>query len=118
MIIPDVLAFWFAKDVPFPALARTVADLERRWRPATMVIVAGLVVLMFHLAFAQWPDTFGMRGSRDVRQAGVRDTAASSLAWLRACAVVSVSVWRLFRLCLVACGFLRGLGVAGWSPWR
>jgi len=56
VIIPDVLAFWFARDVPFPTLAVTIADLERRWSPATMVIVAGLVVLMFHLALPQWPD--------------------------------------------------------------
>src|ERR1022692_3705455 len=59
VIVPDVLAFWFARDVPFPTLARTVADLERRWSPATMVIVAGLVVLMCHLAFPQWPDAIG-----------------------------------------------------------
>jgi hypothetical protein len=59
VIVPDVLAFWFARDVPFPTLARTVADLERRWSSATMVIVAGLVVLMCHLAFPQWPDAIG-----------------------------------------------------------
>ena len=56
VIIPNALAFWFAKEVPFPTLYRTVADLERRWRPAAMVIVAGLVVLMFHLVFFPWPD--------------------------------------------------------------
>ena len=58
MIIPNALAFWFAKEVPFPTLYRTVADLERRWRPAAMVIVVGLVVLMFHLVFFPWPDIF------------------------------------------------------------
>jgi hypothetical protein len=63
VIIPDVLAFWFARDVAFPTLARTVADLERRWRPATMVIVAGLVVLMFHLALPQWPGAIGQPGN-------------------------------------------------------
>jgi hypothetical protein len=56
VIIPNALAFWFAKEVPFPTLYRTVANLERRWRPAAMVIVAGLVVLMFHLVFFPWPD--------------------------------------------------------------
>jgi hypothetical protein len=56
VIIPNALAFWFAKEVPFPTLYRTVASLERRWRPAAMVIVAGLVVLMFHLVFFPWPD--------------------------------------------------------------
>ena len=58
VIIPNALAFWFAKEVPFPTLYRTVADLERRWRPAAMVIVPGLVVLMFHLVFFPWPDIF------------------------------------------------------------
>jgi len=56
VIIPNALAFWFAKEVPFPTLYRTVANLERRWRPAATVIVAGLVVLMFHLVFFPWPD--------------------------------------------------------------
>ena len=58
VIIPNVMAFWFAREVPFPTLACTVADLERRWRPAAMIIVAGLVILMIHLAFAPWPDIF------------------------------------------------------------
>ena len=56
--ITNPLTFWFAKEVPFPTLYRTVADLERRWRPAAIVIVAGLVVLMFHLVFFPWPDNF------------------------------------------------------------
>jgi hypothetical protein len=56
VIIPNALAFWFATQVPFPTLYRAVANLQRRWRPAAMVIVAGLVVLMFHLVFYPWPD--------------------------------------------------------------
>lgn len=56
VIIPNALAFWFATEVPFPTLYRTVANLERRWRPAAIVIVAGLAVLMFHLVFFPWPD--------------------------------------------------------------
>jgi hypothetical protein len=61
VLIPNALAFWFAADVPFPTLYRTIANLERRWRPAAMVIVAGLVVLAFHLVFFPWPDIF-LRG--------------------------------------------------------
>jgi len=52
VLIPNALAFWLAADVPFPTLYRTVANLERRWRPAAMVIVAGLIVLAFHLVFS------------------------------------------------------------------
>jgi hypothetical protein len=59
VIIPDVLAYRFAREVPWPTLLATVTDLERRWRPAAAVIVAGLVILMFHLAFWPWPDLPG-----------------------------------------------------------
>jgi hypothetical protein len=61
VLIPNALAFWLAADVPFPTLYLTVANLERRWRPAAMIIVAGLVVLAFHLVFFPWPDIF-LRG--------------------------------------------------------
>jgi hypothetical protein len=61
VLIPNALAFWFAADVPFPTLYHTIANLERRWRPAAMVIVAGLVVLAIHLVFFPWPDIF-LRG--------------------------------------------------------
>ena len=56
VIVPNLLAYWFARDVPFPTFFRTIADLDHRWRPAAMIIVAWLVVLMFHLAFFPWPD--------------------------------------------------------------
>lgn len=57
-VIPNALAYWFAREVPFPTLARTIANLERRWRPVAMIIVAGLVILMLHLVFFPWPDLF------------------------------------------------------------
>jgi hypothetical protein len=56
VIIPNVLAYWFAREVPWPTLLATITALERRWRPAAVVILAGLVTLMFHLAFFPWPD--------------------------------------------------------------
>lgn len=55
LIIPNVLAFWFAKDVPFPTLFRTLADLDRRWHPLVLIIVAGLSVLVVHLVAYPWP---------------------------------------------------------------
>jgi membrane protein implicated in regulation of membrane protease activity len=58
IITPNILAFWFKRDVPFPTLFRTVADIEHRWYPAALVIVVGLVVLLIHLAFYPWPDIF------------------------------------------------------------
>ncbi len=59
VIIPNVLSYWFAREVPWPTLLATVTALERRWRPAAVVILAGLVVLMFHLALFPWPDRLG-----------------------------------------------------------
>jgi hypothetical protein len=55
LIIPNVLAFWFAKDVPFPTLFRTLADLDEVWHPAVLIIVAGLSVLVVHLVAYPWP---------------------------------------------------------------
>jgi len=59
VIIPNVLAYWFAREVPWPTLLTTVTDLERRWRPVAVVILAGLVILIFHLALPPWPDHLG-----------------------------------------------------------
>jgi hypothetical protein len=59
VIIPSVLAYWFAHEVPWPTLLATFTSLERRWRPAAAVVLAGLVVLMIHLALPPWPDQFG-----------------------------------------------------------
>jgi hypothetical protein len=64
VIIPNIMAFWFDRQVPFPSLAQTVADLQRRWRPATTIIVTGLVILMIHLVLAPWPDIFNHRIGR------------------------------------------------------
>lgn len=55
IIVPNVLAYWFAREVPFPPFFRTISDLEHRWHPAAMVIVAALVVLLLHLIFFPWP---------------------------------------------------------------
>lgn len=55
VLIPNVAAVRFAGRMPFPTLARTVIDLERRWWPSRKIIVIGLLVLMIHLALARWP---------------------------------------------------------------
>jgi hypothetical protein len=56
VIIPNVLAYWFAREVPRPTLLATITSLERRWRPAAVVVLAGLVILLLHLALPPWPD--------------------------------------------------------------
>ena len=59
VIIPSVLAYWFAREVPWPTLLATITSLERRWRPAAAVVLAGLVILLIHLALPPWPDQLG-----------------------------------------------------------
>ncbi len=59
VIIPNVLAYWFAREVPWPTLLTTVTDLERRWRPVAVIVLAGLVILLLHLALPPWPDRLG-----------------------------------------------------------
>jgi hypothetical protein len=54
--VPSALAAARAWDVPFPTLFRTIGYLERRLRFAAVVILAGLVILLIHLAFYPWPD--------------------------------------------------------------
>lgn len=56
IVIPSLAAYFFARDVPFPTLFRTIVDLERRLHRFALVVAAGLVVLLLHLAFYPWPD--------------------------------------------------------------
>jgi hypothetical protein len=53
---PSAIAYWGGRDVPFPGFFRTLADLEQRWHWAAIVILAGLAVLLIHLALYPWPD--------------------------------------------------------------
>jgi hypothetical protein len=70
LVIPGLLAFARGKDLPFPTLFRTVSNLEdwlseRSW-PLSLgpllgwlvayVVVAGLVILLLHLALYPYPD--------------------------------------------------------------
>jgi hypothetical protein len=54
--IPSAAAYLFGRDVPFPTLFRTIADLERRVHRFALFVAAALVVLLLHLAFYPWPD--------------------------------------------------------------
>jgi hypothetical protein len=56
--VPSVLAFWFAREVPFPTFFRTMTFLEKRFHFAVLLIVVGLVILLIHLALYPWPDIF------------------------------------------------------------
>jgi hypothetical protein len=53
--LPSLLAYAFAKDVPFPTLFGTLSALEARARAVAVLVISGLAVLLVHLAFYPWP---------------------------------------------------------------
>jgi hypothetical protein len=55
LIVPNVLAFQWAKEVPFPTLSRTLVNLDGRFHLAVMIVLAGLAVLVVHLVAYPWP---------------------------------------------------------------
>jgi hypothetical protein len=59
-LVPSVLAFALGRDVPFPTLLRTIGNLEHRAPPLAAIIVAGLTILLLHLAFYPWPSMTGV----------------------------------------------------------
>jgi hypothetical protein len=74
--IPSWLAWRHRRDVPFTTLVLTVRCLERRLSVATLVIPAGLAILLVHLALYPWPDL-----SREpARYAGLSGAKADRLA--------------------------------------
>ena len=58
-IIPSTLAYFHSTpNPPFSSLFATVFDLQGRLHWITLLLVAGLVVLLIHLALYPWPDIF------------------------------------------------------------
>jgi hypothetical protein len=55
VVIPSALAYWRGKILGAPPLFQTIADLQKRWHWVATVLVAGLVVLLVHLALYPWP---------------------------------------------------------------
>ena len=56
VIIPNAAAYFRGREFPFTTLFATVRSLERTRNIVTMIIMAGLAVLTFHLALYPWPD--------------------------------------------------------------
>jgi hypothetical protein len=73
LVVPTVVGFLWAKDVPFPTLFRSIANLEdwlraRSWSLGSLslgpalawlisyMVLWGLVVLLLHLTFYPYPD--------------------------------------------------------------
>jgi Na+/serine symporter len=55
LIVPSVLAFWWGREVPYPTLYRTLADLDHRSHLAVTILLAGLAILAVHLVAFPWP---------------------------------------------------------------
>jgi len=55
VILPNVAAYRFEKDVQFTTLIFTVSSLGRRLRIVASLVAALLMILLLHLAFYPWP---------------------------------------------------------------
>jgi hypothetical protein len=55
-LLPSVLAYFNAKLIDVPTLFATISYLQRRAHWVAAVVVALLVVLLFHLALYPWPN--------------------------------------------------------------
>jgi uncharacterized membrane protein YjdF len=55
VIVPNVAAYWFKRDVPFTTLFFTIQCLGRRLQLVAAFVAALLVILLLHLAFYPWP---------------------------------------------------------------
>jgi hypothetical protein len=55
IVIPNLTAYFFAKDVPFTTLFFTLRSLGRRLQLVAALVAALLVILLLHLAFYPWP---------------------------------------------------------------
>ena len=56
IVVPSALAYWAHRVIDVPTLFATLAFLRRRAPWLAAVVVALLVVLMFHLALYPWPN--------------------------------------------------------------
>jgi len=54
--VPSALAYWWSRILGVPTLFATLAQLSSRVRWLAAVVVALLVVLLFHLALYPWPN--------------------------------------------------------------
>ena len=53
--VPNLLAYFLKKDIPFTTMFFTVRSLGRRLQLVAALVAALLVILLLHLAFYPWP---------------------------------------------------------------
>jgi hypothetical protein len=56
VLVPSMLAYWWNRVLAIPTLFATIAYLRARLGWVAALVVALLVVLMFHLALSPWPN--------------------------------------------------------------
>ncbi|MBF6145710.1 hypothetical protein A5780_36860 [Nocardia sp. 852002-20019_SCH5090214] len=59
VILPSVLSMFFAREVPFPTLFRTIGYLEHRAGFVAALLLGLLAILLIHLALYPWPRVTG-----------------------------------------------------------
>jgi hypothetical protein len=55
ILVPSAVALLYGKDIPFTTLFATLQHLEEKVRLLAIVVAAGIVVLLLHLALYPWP---------------------------------------------------------------
>jgi hypothetical protein len=76
ILVPSALAYFAGRIVSFPGLIFTVRKLERRLHWVAVTIVAGLAILLVHLALYPWPDL--VRDSTSYAGLGRSDAIAAA----------------------------------------
>jgi hypothetical protein len=76
ILVPTVLAYFGGMIVSFPGLIFTVRKLERRLHWVAVLVVAGLAILLVHLALYPWPDL--VRDSTSYAGLGRSDAIAAA----------------------------------------
>lgn len=53
--LPNALAYWWRREVPFPTLFRTLGYLDTLFHPALVLVCSLLAVLVVHIVAFPWP---------------------------------------------------------------
>jgi hypothetical protein len=56
VVVPSALAYWWNRVLAIPTLFATLAYLRTRAAWVAALVVALLVLLLFHLALYPWPN--------------------------------------------------------------
>lgn len=91
ILLPSALARWAHKEVRFPTLFLPLNALSTRFRSVPLILIAGLAILVIHLALYPWPDL----ARESARYAGLSASQARSKALDRMAVVNPAGTLRL-----------------------